>query len=68
MSKFAMFTAVGNKMVADVVARAERNQWTWAQVQGALEQLSRNHPDVAEEAIDTAVRDAVHGAFVKFAH
>jgi hypothetical protein len=57
---FAMYTKEGDKMVADVVARAKRNFWTWPQTYAALEQLARNHADVAGEATDTAVREAVY--------
>lgn len=57
---FAMYTDEGNQMVANVVDRAKRNHWTWAQTQAALVQLSQNHPDVAGEATDTAVREVVY--------
>ncbi len=59
---YAMYTAEGDAMVAKVVDRAVRNQWTWAMTLSALIQLSRNHPDVAGEATDTAVRECVYAA------
>jgi hypothetical protein len=57
---FAMYTQKGNDMVQAVVERAKRNYWTWPMTYGALEQLSRNHPDLAGEATDTAVREVVY--------
>jgi len=58
--RFGMYTAQGNIMVAEVVDRARRNRWTWPQTYAALEQLSRNHVEVAGEATDTAVREIVY--------
>ena len=57
---FSMYTSEGDEMVAKIVACAQRNQWTWPMTLGALEQLSRNHPDVGGEATDTAVREIVY--------
>lgn len=57
---YGMFTDEGNNMVAEIVDRARRNHWSWAQTQGALEQLARNHPDTAGEAMDTEVREIVY--------
>lgn len=59
---YAMYTEQGDAMVAKVVDRALRNHWTWAMTLAALVQLSRNHPDVAAEATDTAVRECVYSA------
>ena len=60
LQSFSMYTPEGDKMVAKIVARALRNHWTWPMTLGALEQLSRNHPDVGGEATDTAVRETVY--------
>jgi len=57
---FFMFTLEGDEMVAKIVDRARRNYWTWSMTKGALEQLSRNHPDLAGEATDTIVRETVY--------
>lgn len=57
---FGMYTAKGNAAVSDIVARARRNFWTWPQTLAALEQVSRNHPDLAGEATDTSVREIVY--------
>lgn len=59
---FGMYTPAGDAMVANIVDRARRNHWTWVIAHGALEQLARNHPDVAAEATDTEVREAVYDA------
>ena len=59
---YAMYTEQGDAMVGVIVDRAVRNQWTWAMTLAALIQLSRNHPDVAGEATDTAVRECVYTA------
>ena len=49
-------------MVAEIVDRAQLNRWSWAMTYNALVQLSRNHPEVAGEATDTAVRECVYNA------
>jgi hypothetical protein len=59
---YAMYTEQGDALVGVIVDRAVRNQWTWAMTLAALVQLSRNHPDVAAEATDTAVRECVYTA------
>lgn len=59
---YGMYTEQGNELVAKIVDRSLRNYWTWAMTLGALEQLSRNHPEVAAEATDTAVRECVYTA------
>ena len=59
---FGMFTPKGDELVAKIVDRARRNRFTWAMTLGALEQLARNHPDVAAEATDTEVREIVYNA------
>ena len=59
---YAMYTEQGDALVGVIVDRAVRNQWTWAMTLAALVQLSRNHPDVAAEATDTAVRECVYSA------
>jgi hypothetical protein len=59
---YAMYTEQGDALVEAVVVRARQNQWTWAMTLAALVQLSRNHPDVAGEATDTAVRECVYSA------
>lgn len=64
---FAMFTPKGDEMVAKIVDRARRNHWTWFVTHGALEQLARNHPDVAGEATDTEVREMVYNAIGAYA-
>lgn len=58
--RYAMYTAAGNKMVHAVVERAKRNFWNWELTYGALKQLARNHPEIAGEATDTAVRECVY--------
>ena len=62
IASFGMYTPVGNEMVAKIVDRARRNRFTWKMTLGALEQLARNHPDIAAEATDTEVREAVYDA------
>ena len=64
---FAMYTPAGDKLVAKIVDRAQRNRWTWAMTHAALVQLSRNHPDVASEATDTEVREMVYNAIGAYA-
>lgn len=59
---YEMYTEEGNRMVAQVVDHARRNHWTWRMTYDALRQLARNHPDVAREALDTAVRESVYTA------
>ena len=59
---YEMYTDIGNEMVAKIVDRAQRNHWSWKVTYDALVQLSRNHPDVAGEATDTAVRECVYQA------
>jgi len=61
-TNYSMYTKAGNEMVAKVVERAKRNFWTWPTTRAALEQLARNHPEVAGEATDTAVRESVYYA------
>lgn len=60
VANFSMYTKAGDAMVAKVVERAKRNFWTWPMTYAALEQLARNHPEVAGEATDTAVRESVY--------
>ena len=62
MAGYAMYTKKGEQMVATVVDRARRNFWTWPVTYKALEQLARNHPDVAGEALDIPVRESVYFA------
>lgn len=57
---FGMYSAEGNEMIAKIVDRAQRNQWNWPQTYAALEQLSRNHYELAGEATDTVVREIVY--------
>ena len=59
---YGMYTEAGDIMVAAVVNRAKRNHWSWSVTLGALRQLSSNHPEVAGEATDTAVREYVYDA------
>lgn len=59
-SNFSMFTAKGNELVANIVDRAKRNSWTWPKTYAELVKLSKNHPTVAGEATDTAVREVVY--------
>lgn len=62
MSEYSMYTARGDAMVELVVQRAKRLHWSWKMTHAALEQLARNHPEVAGEATDTAVRETVYYA------
>jgi len=59
---YAMFSHRGNQLVHGVVQAAEKQAWDWNTVQRHLILLAQAHPKTANEATDTAVREAVYSA------